>query len=159
MKNNIKPLVFFNTFKDIIEKFGEMEVGCSEVDVESLANYLTSDKFFFESLDYNSEEESQQFVTNYILNGFPVWKFLKCSEWTKKMLEKSFICECQEESNMLKNTYCCFSCEYFKQSETSIGIFQKCIKPKKIRSLKRDPFTLRKTCTNFVKKENKNETL
>ena len=126
-----KQFIFFNTFKEIIEVFGETEAGCSEVDVEALANYLTSDKFAFNTFDYHSEEDAQEFSTDYILNGFPVWRFLKSSEWTKQMLEKSFIKECEEEYKFLQDTYCCFSCKYYQQSETSIGIFEKClIKPK-----------------------------
>ena len=77
---NKKQILFFNTFREIIEIFGESEIGSSQVDIDALIDYLSSDKFFNESFDYNSEEEAQQFVTDYILDGFPVWRFLKCSD-------------------------------------------------------------------------------
>ena len=84
----IKQYMFFNYFKEILEIFGQTEVGCNEVDIEALATYLLSDKFLADSFNYNTEDEAKEFITNLILEGFPVWQYLKCSDWTKNMVEK-----------------------------------------------------------------------
>ena len=148
---NKKQVLFFNTFKEIIQIFGESEIGSSQIDIDALIDYLSSDKFFNDSFDYNSEEEAQQFVTDYILDGFPVWRFLKCSDWTKKMLEKSFTEECAKEYNQMLQEYKCLSCKYFWQTNTSLGLYINCKHPDNQHKYTRTAFSLKKECGFFEK--------
>ena len=147
-----KQILFFNTFKEIIEIFGESEIGSSQVDIDALIDYLSSDKFFNESFDYNSEEEAQQFVTDYILDGFPVWRFLKCSDCTKNMFEKSFTEECIKEYKQMLQEYKCLSCKYFLQTNTSLGLYINCKHPDNSYKYTRDKFSLKKECNFFDRK-------
>lgn len=156
MKPLIKQLMYFNVFKDIISIFGQMEIGNDEVDVEELATYLGSDKFFFDTFTAETEEEMQEQITELIENGFPVWRFLKCSDWTKDMIEKSFKEECKQEKQELFKTYKCLTCQYYSCKETQIGLLQKCLyqEEKTGHRLKtREEFKLKKKCKNYIKRE------
>ena len=84
--NNVKELIFFDVLKEIISVFGETEVGTREVDVEAVAAYLSSNdgfKFAFDTFSCNTREDIEAYITDKILDGFPVWRYLKCSDWTK----------------------------------------------------------------------------
>ena len=155
---DIKELMFFNYFKEIIEIFGQTEVGCDQVDVESLLNYLNSIKFRTDTFTYNTEEEIKEFITNWILDGFPVWNFLKCSDWTKKMVEKSFKEEIQSEYEKQCKIYKCLTCKHFKVTNTSLGVLDECMykepidetKPwLKSRKQRGVNFTWKKECENY----------
>ena len=70
------------------------------------------------------------------------------------MLEKSFTEECDTEYNKLIKKYCCFSCKYFVQTETSIGVHTKCINnDRKNKSMwgKRNEFNLKTKCKYYEK--------
>lgn len=122
----IKQYMFFNYFKEIIEIFGQTEVGCDEVDIEALANYLSSDKFFADTYEYHSEEEAKEFITNLILDGFPIWRYLKCSDWTKNMVEKSFSNEMKSEYEKACQIYKCLTCKHYKVTNTMLGVLDEC---------------------------------
>lgn len=155
MKSLTKQLMYFNVFKDIISIFGQMEIGNDEVDIESLAAYLSSDKFFFDNFEANTEEEMQKQITELIINGFPVWRFLKCSDWTKTMVEKSFVDECEKEKEELFKTYKCFTCQYYTCQQTQIGLLQKCSyeEKNKFKMRKRESFNLKKKCEKYIKRK------
>ena len=158
MKPLIKQLMYFNVFKDIISIFGQMEIGNDEVDVEELATYLGSDKFFFDTFTAETEEEIQEQITELIENGFPVWRFLKCSEWTKNMVEKSFKEECEQEKEELFKTYKCLTCQHYSCKETQIGLLQKCSYQEEnpeCRLKTREEFKLKKKCKNYIEREKK----
>lgn len=153
-----KQLTYFNVFKDIISIFGQTEIGNDEVDIDALATYLSSNKFFFDTYSANTEEEMQQQITELIENGFPVWRFLKCSDWTKDMIEKSFKEECKQEKEELFKTYKCLTCQYYSCQQTQIGLLQKCLHEEektKHKIRKREEFNLKKKCKNYIKREEK----
>lgn len=150
-----KQLTYFNTFKDIISIFGQVEVGCEEVNIDELATYLSSDKFFFDTFTAETDEEMQEQITELIVNGFPVWRFLKCSDWTKNMIEESFKVECEQEKEELFKTCKCLTCQYYTCTETSIGLLQKCsYKEENNMNLmkRREGFELKKECKNYLKR-------
>ena len=160
MKPLEKQLMYFNAFKDIISIFGQIEIGCEDVDVQALANYLSTDKFFFDSFSANTEEEMQEQITELIENGFPVWRFLKCSDWTKNMVKKSFKDECEQEKEKLFKTYKCFTCQHYECKQTNIGFLEKCLynnlKNNNSKwNIKRNEFKLKKTCKNYIEREQK----
>ena len=99
MKKELKQLLYFNAFKDVVEIFGETECGCNELDIEKIANFVASDTFFFKTFNLANEEDILNYVTNKILDGFPIWEFLKLTSWQKDMLVKSFKQECEDEYN------------------------------------------------------------
>ena len=155
-----KQLLFFNTFKDIISIFGQTEIGINEVDVQKLAIYLDSNKFFADSFNLNTEEEIQQYITKIIEQGFPCWMFLKCSNWTKNMIEKSFKIECEQEKQEMEKIYKCLTCQYYSCTQTSIGLFEKCnYTSKNINTLSysRKEFRLKKTCQSYKKQRYKGD--
>lgn len=158
-----KQLIFFDVLKEVISIFGETEVGTNEVDIDSVASYLTSEggfKFAVDLFDYNTREDIEAYITDKILDGFPVWRFLKCSDWTKQMIEKEFLRECEKEQEELSRKYKCFTCEYFKTINTSIGIIYECNKDaqeNRYRMKRRENIELpRKNCENYINRNKYN---
>lgn len=156
----VKQYMFFNYFKEIIEVFGETEVGCNQVDIEALGTYLSSDKFWADSWDYNTEDEAKEFITNLILDGFPVWQYLKCSDWTKQMVSKSFEDEVQKEYEEQCKLYKCLTCKHYKVHNTGLGIIDECTyeepvdqdKPwMRARKQRGVNFVWKKECDNYEK--------
>ena len=153
-----KQFLFFNWFKEIIEIFGQSEVGCSDIDIDALSEYLCSDKFPFDTFQYNTEEEAQEYITNYILDGFPVWRYLKCSEWTKNMVEKSFAQECENEWEQLKKEYKCYTCKHYTTKRVMMGVLERCIAPTEDEFIsKRGPFEPKKECYKYERVDENNE--
>ena len=147
----IKLLTYFEEFKNIIQIFGETEIGCSEVDIEKLAEYMCSFKFHTDIFSCQTTEEIQNHITNLILDGFPLWEYLKISDWTKDMVSKSFKAECHEEFEEMKKQFCCLNCDFYSIKETMIGLLQEC---KCDEADNRRPFELRKKCEYYKLKEN-----
>lgn len=153
----IKQYMFFNYFKEMLEIFGQTEVGCDEVDIEALAAYLLSDKFIVDSFNYNTEDEAKEFITNLILDGFPIWQYLKCSDWTKSMVEKSFSNEMKSEYEKQCQIYKCLTCKHYKVTQTGLGILDECtyveptdeMKPWLGRKQRGVNFTWKKECKNY----------
>lgn len=158
--NNVKELIFFDVLKEIISVFGETEVGTREVDVEAVAAYLSSNdgfKFAFDTFGCNTREDIEAYITDKILDGFPVWRYLNCSEWTKQMLEKEFAEECMREKERIEKAYKCFTCAHFNVQNTMLGPIYKCKKEREMNryGMKRreGPFGPKKTCKDYVKEE------
>lgn len=155
MKSLIKQLVYFNEFKEIVSIFGQTEIGTEEVDVEALADYLASDKFFVDLYNYDIQDIDgiDSYITNLIENGFPVWKFLKISDWTKDMVEKSFTEECEQELDIMKKKYCCLSCNYYIVKDTPYGLLTRCTNKncKYYYGNRNETFTLQKECKKYEK--------
>lgn len=117
----------YSVIREIVQLFGEMEIGSGcEVDDEALASYITSNKYIVDFWGVNSKEEKQQKITDDILNGMPVWQFLKVSDWTKKMLERDLANEQEEAYRKLCRKYKCYTCRYMHTHETSFGDISEC---------------------------------
>lgn len=157
--NNIelkKRFEFFSAVCDIVQIWGETEIGTCEVDEEVVANYCCSDKFWKDHFNCHTKEDIYEKLTNDIINGFPVWEFLKLSDWTKEMLEKSFATEQTEKWKELCKTYKCYTCEYYHSEDTGLGLYEKCKKPKddiRQRGMmrKREIFEVKKNCKHYKK--------
>lgn len=153
-----RQLYYFLAVKEIVELFAETELGSGcEVDVEAVANYVQSFRFFAGDMwGIKEKEEIYQVVTDDILSGFPVWQLLKIPDWTKNMLEREFAAEQERKRQEMINTYKCFTCKYYIRKETELGTWQECTwRPE---SNKRDfslkprrgaYFKLKRRCKNY----------
>ena len=129
METNRKDILkfrFYQALVDIVKLFGETEIGECEVDEEAAAQYVNSFQFVNDMWGVSSKEEFYQKITDDIINGFPVWQFLKVSDWTKQRLENTFARESEEKRRRLERTYKCFTCKYFKEYHTSLGTLYEC---------------------------------
>lgn len=124
MKNKF---FIFLALKDILEIFAEQEIGTNcEIDVPKALEYISSFKFAIDTFTIKTKEEIYESITNDILNGYPIWQLLDIPEWTKNMLEREFAIKQAKIREKLIKTYKCYTCKYFKESETSIGVYRKC---------------------------------
>ena len=152
----IIKLRFYQAIVDVVKILGETEIGDCEVDEEAVARYVSSMKFIGDMWGIVSKEEIYEKITEDIINGFPVWDFLKVSDWTKNMLERSFADQQIQERKRLEETYKCFTCKYLVEEETSMGIFRKCKRPRGRFSFeRRDYFEPKEVCDHYIKQEDK----
>ena len=150
----IIKLRFYQAIVDIVKIFGETEIGDCEVDEEAVANYINSLKFVDDMWGIASKEDIYKKLTDDIIDGFPVWEFLKISDWSKRMLECSFNNSVEQERKRLEKTYQCFTCKYLEESDTSLGIYRKCHRPKERFEMKRrDYFEPLRRCKSYVARD------
>lgn len=150
----VKQLRFYQGIVDIVKIFGETEIGDCEVDEEAVAKYVASFKFANDTWGLESKDEIYQKITDDIINGWPVWEFLKISDWAKQMLEKSFAEEVIKEREELERKYKCYTCKYLDESPTSLGMLQKCMRPRgRFEMERRDYFEPKKRCKSYVARQ------
>ena len=143
-----KQLYYFLAIKDILELFAEQELGCGcEINIPAVISYTESAGFINDSWGLYSKEEIYQLVTDDILDGYPVWMLLDIPEWTKNMLEREYNNEVKKQ----REEYKCYTCEYFSEHMTDLGMLMKCKRPKDWNKT-RETFSLKKKCKYY--KEN-----
>lgn len=154
-KSMEKCLMIYSAICDIVQIYGDTELGTCEVDTTAVAKYCCSDKSVFDLLECQTKEDIYAKFTQDILDGFAVWQFLKISDWTKNMLARNFENEAQEQLEKNKKIYKCLTCQFYHEAYTSIGTFVTCECPqescwaKRRRSLPQ----LKKSCKNYKKLE------
>lgn len=121
-----KQLLYYQALCDIVSIYGETEIGCSEIDTTAVAQYVASDNFFVDYFNCLSVEDLYQQLTEEIIKGFPIWRFLKISDWTKTMLDKQLQQTIIEEQQRLQKTYKCITCQYYEEINAAFGTICKC---------------------------------
>ena len=153
-----KQLMACSAIIEILQIFADSEIGGQyEINYEAVANYIDSIKFSADYFECQTKEEIYERFTEDIYAGLPVWRWLKLSEWTMNMVERTFEDECQAEYRELCKKYKCLTCKYHKVNRTSLGVFYECtyedkptFKRFRERSLRReDRFELKKKCKNY----------
>lgn len=148
----IEFLNFYSAMIDIVQIFGNTEVGTCEVDEDAVARYCLSNKYIIDMWGIYDKEDIYKKITDDILSGMHVWEFLKISDWTKRMLEESFA----QEVDDYRSNYKCFTCRYFKERHTSFGTLYECNYSKVKQDWRRRDRYIepKKRCKNY--EENKN---
>lgn len=160
VKNDDKKYLFLEAMIRFAEIFGNENLGACEVDIAKIISYAETEQFkFVTGWDCNTLEDYYKLIENMVLDGFPIWHFLKLSDWTKNILDQEFRKEVEKAmkvEQLEKQKYKCYNCEYFSEHRTSLGILYKCNKSKlpgeKWRLTTREPFKLKKKCDDFKMK-------
>lgn len=128
----IRKLIYFQALIEIVQLWGQTEIGDCEVDVEAVAAYVNSDKFnLIDMWGVGADKDAiYQHITDDILAGFPIWQLLKVSPWTKSMLERSFRASVERSEAELRAKYKCYTCKHYSCRETALGTLEKCVRPK-----------------------------
>ena len=110
-----KQLMACSAIIEILQIFADSEIGGQyEINYEAVANYIDSIKFSADYFECQTKEEIYERFTEDIYAGLPVWRWLKLSEWTMNMVERTFEDECQAEYRELCKKYKCLTCKYHK---------------------------------------------
>lgn len=142
-------IAWYQAFINVLTVFGETEIGSSEPNYEAISNYMSTLDFFNDqfcapkcrdAIEYFEEQLTQR-----ILDGFPVWRFLKLSDWTMNMIEKSFLDECVAEKAAMKKKYCCLRCKFIRER----GLGYSCNAPHMRYKLTPREFELKEKCRYF----------
>ena len=157
---NSKQLMVCAAIIEILQIFADTEIGGQyEIDYGKITDYVNSFKCSADYFECQTKEEVYERFTQDIYAGLPVWRWLKLSEWTMKMVERTFEDECQAEYQEMCKKYKCLTCKYYEAQHTRLGVLSKCNyrkeEPGKMHnrhrhSLRRDgPFELKKKCKNY----------
>lgn len=160
-ENDDKKYLFLEAMIRFAEIFGNENLGTCEVDISKVICYAETEQFkLIVGWDCSTLEDHYKLIEDMVLDGFPIWHFLKLSDWTMNMLDREFRKEVQkaiEAEQLEQKKYKCYSCEYFNEHRTSLGILYECNKPKPPRERRRlrsrEPFRPRKECDDFKVKE------
>ena len=155
----LRPFIFYQAVVEIVQLFGDQELGSCEVDTEAVAQYVDSFKFSSDMWGFETKDQIYSKLTDDIIDGWPVWQFLKVSNWTKMMLERSFAEKIREERERLEKTYKCYKCKHFQETRTSLGVIEECKWRPPLKPGERDlrpwrwesgrEFTPKKKCKHF----------
>lgn len=151
-----RQIYYFLAIKEIVELFAEQELGSRcEIDVKATMNYVQSMKFVNDTWGLKSKDEIYKLVTDDILNGFPIWQLLNMPEWTRSMCEREFGNAQKQKRKELEKKYQCYTCKYFSELNTSLGILMECKRPMddRFKLERRGSFEPKKKCVYY---ENKN---
>lgn len=122
-----KQMYYFLAVKEILELFGEQELGSRcEINIKTTLDYIQSFSFANDSWGLKTKDEIYQLVTDDILKGYPVWQLLEMPEWTKNMLERDLAAYRKTERERLEKAYKCYTCKWFSEHVTSLGILYEC---------------------------------
>lgn len=158
---NAKQLMICAAIIEILQIFADTEIGGQyEVDYDKIVDYVNSFRCSADYFECSTKEDVYERFTQDIYAGLPVWRWLKLSEWTMKMVERTFEDECQAEYREMCKRYKCLTCKYYETQNTMLGVYQKCNyrkeEPNRMYNrhshlLKRDdgPFELKKKCKNY----------
>lgn len=147
--------MYLEAFIKFAEIYANNELGNMEVDIQKIGEYIYSTNFAYqENLKIESVYDCFELIENDIINGLPIWRFMKCSEKQLKILENNFNNMIQEEEQRLTDTYICKSCRYLQEQYLDLGYMCKCNYQEKF-TRKRSGFhdyTTVKSCKDYEKK-------
>lgn len=119
--------IYLECFIKFVEIYGQNELGNCEVDIAKLGHYCEDMFFHLKHFRLSSIEEIYKNIEQKILDSFPIWEYLKVSDWTKDMLKRNFQDEQINKEKELKEKYICYrDCAYFNRKNTSLGPIERC---------------------------------
>lgn len=131
-KEEIKA-AWIEAFVLIAEIYAKTEIGEGiKVDIPKIATFINSPDFENQEC-YQIKQLSliYEHITNEILGGFPIFRFLKLSKWQLEMCEKDWNSRINEHEEYLKKIYPCKRCKYLYESYSSLGVICRCENPKR----------------------------
>lgn len=156
MTENLNYKRFYQII-DLLRIYGEMELGCSDINVDAVVNLLTSNGFVIRCWSCSEEKVEEIFIED-IINGLPVWRVFNLPEWTLNMLEKEYAICLEEETEKQKEIdeenkkkyKCLQGCVNYDYKESSFGVFVKC----KATGMGGSCFKMKQRCKHFSTEEN-----
>ena len=143
---------WYQAFVNVVTVFGETECGGVEPNFNAIVSYISSIQFLSDRFDCpkgcDPVEYFEEQLTQRILDGFPVWRYLNLSDWAMEMIERSFKAECDAEMEVLRKKYCCLRCKYLR--ERGPGYY--CDAPSERMKLRPREFDLKEKCSKFRRK-------
>jgi hypothetical protein len=165
MQRNLLNPIYIKAFIDFITIWGQTEISSDcEIDFIILFNYVQSDSFLFKHLEIREADSEKLYIAcmkeleQEVLDGFPLWHFLKISDKLKDILDKQL----EDSENKRLKCYLCFNCKFLHIDKTSLGDMYDCDNTENCKRLEKvhhferwhfSPFTIKK-CKFF---ENKND--
>lgn len=157
MKNDIKGL-FLEAFIGFIEVFASENIGGDfQLDYGKILNYISSHRFELrDGWEINTLDDCYQMIEQWVLDGEPIWHFLKLSTWTKEMLNREFLSEAALQKQQDMKKFKCLTCANLKTRTCSLGTIYDC----KYRQDQRercgchsresfDPYKIRNNCKGY----------
>jgi len=146
--------MFLEAFIKFAEIYANNELGNMEVDIQKVGEYVYSTNFAYQNnFKIESVYDCFKLIEDDILNGMPIWRFMKCSEKQLSILENNFNNVIQEAEQKLIDTYICKSCNYLKEEHLDLGYICKCTYQEKF-TRKRSGFhdySTVKSCEDYEK--------
>jgi hypothetical protein len=126
-KEQVKA-AWIDAFINISQVYAETEIGTGiRVNVPAIALFVNSPDFINQEChDISDINCLYEYITDEILKGFPIYKFLKLSKWQYEIMDKQYKEDLEENENIIKNTYICKRCRWLREAYTSLGSTCKC---------------------------------
>lgn len=96
-----KKYLFLEAMIRFTEIFGNENIGNCEVDISQVISFAETQQFqLMMSWDCHTLDDYYKLIEDMVLDGFPIWNFLKISDWTKDMMKREFQKVLQEQEEL-----------------------------------------------------------
>ena len=123
--------IFLEGLIRFLEIYSQTEIGDGiEIDIVKIALHINSPRFENVSLfSFTSIKDVFSLLENMTLNGLPVWRFLKLTDWQQSILEKEYDKLLKQARVSTIKKHPCYGCIWYDENETFLGTAKQCTKP------------------------------
>ena len=132
-KNKFKYLYLEGMIK-FLKMYAVNELGSNcDLDLYRIAMYINSVRFENEDVyEIKSLDDIYNILTEEVIYGFPIWRFLKVSSSQLKYLESEYSDKLTKLKEILENEKSCRMCYFYRPIDTPFGFIEKCYKRMRI---------------------------
>lgn len=129
-KLEIKAM-YIEALINFMDIFAQTEIGEGiEIDLQKVALFVNSNVFENRDCFYIKTIDDIYTVLEFeVLNGLPLWRFLKLTEYQNKLFEDMYgktLIEIKTEKEKCSK---CYTCIWYEKIDTMFGILERCKKP------------------------------
>lgn len=124
--------VFLEGLIRFLEIYAQTEIGEGmEIDIMKVALYINSPSFENDDLySIESIDDVYSLLEVLTISGLPVWRFLKLSEYQKRIFEAGYSDLLITAKERVMNERPCYGCIWYKEEESFLGIMRMCNRPR-----------------------------
>lgn len=126
-----RKALYLDVLVHFMEIYAQTEVGECDLDITKIALFINRPAFENDETYYiKTEEDVYSLYTTLTLEGLPVWRFLKLSDYQKKIFEKGYINSLSERRKAAGKICPCYDCAFYSTINTALGTIYKCNRPR-----------------------------
>lgn len=129
-KSELKA-IYLEGFIRFLNIYAQTEIGEGfELDITKIGLFVNSSRFENDDLYcYSSIDDIFRLCEILVLQGLPIWRFLKLDVWNEEMLEKSYKRLLTATKKKAATISPCYDCIWYSELDTFLGVLRRCVKP------------------------------
>lgn len=150
-KKELVRSMYLEAFLTFMSVYAESEMGNATVDITRIATYIHGPDFALHNINnLRNMDDCYRLIEKEVLEGLPIWRFLKLDEHLLVMLEIGLREQVIDAEDYARQTYVCKRCKHMFEQETNLGYLCRCESKKRNKNGYRNrgyhDYTKIKTC-------------